>query len=233
MEIVIINCFMLIANIKIVFNMAEENTTKLWKLQKEMACYLLDVCNKNGLKVWAGYGTLLGCIRHKGFIPWDDDMDFVMMREDYEKLRMLIQTNQVILGQEESIHFDIDRAEVIKLRYYGTSMIMPRFKLTKAINQSVWIDVFCLDKMPGKDVDFSNDYKKLRALLRIEANSRQMCYMNATGFISMVWHFICNRYMSYVKTSGIRNKIQNVLRKAALSYDGDVANILLYARTVK
>ncbi len=58
----------------------------LWEVQIDLMEKFKAVCKKHGLKYYAAYGTLLGAVRHKGFIPWDDDIDLFMMWPDYKKM---------------------------------------------------------------------------------------------------------------------------------------------------
>ena len=69
-------------------NLIHLDDDQLKDLQRQLLCILDDfdsVCKKEGIKYSLGGGTALGAIRHHGFIPWDDDVDVNMCREDYEK----------------------------------------------------------------------------------------------------------------------------------------------------
>ena len=63
----------------------DKKLKEVWMIEIDMLMEFEKVCKKYGLKFWAVFGTLLGTVRHKGFIPWDDDIDVCMPREDYER----------------------------------------------------------------------------------------------------------------------------------------------------
>jgi len=62
----------------------------LWAAEMEVLNTVAEICARHDLTWYAGYGTLLGAIRHEGFIPWDDDMDIMMLRPDYMKLMEIL-----------------------------------------------------------------------------------------------------------------------------------------------
>ncbi len=67
-----------------------EDLKRVQSIQKEILTEFAEFCNKHQLRYFLIYGTALGAVRHKGFIPWDDDIDVGMLREDYDKLLSII-----------------------------------------------------------------------------------------------------------------------------------------------
>lgn len=108
-----------------------------------------DICKKNGLRYSLYAGTLIGAFRHKGFIPWDDDIDVAMLREDYEKFFALYDTlehpDYLKLYDSRGVkdfHFPF-----MKLADTRTIQQLPG-KEDKLIEIGLHIDIFAIDGLP-------------------------------------------------------------------------------------
>lgn len=110
---------------------------------------LLRVCQSHNLPVWADGGTLLGAIRHKGFIPWDDDIDMMMMRPDYDKLVEIASQEFKApyffqTAYTENVPYPRGHAQ---LRMDNTTAILPT-DITQDFHQGIFIDIFPYDAVP-------------------------------------------------------------------------------------
>lgn len=128
--------------------MADEKAIrKLRELEVRIALEIQRVCDKNGLRCFLAFGTLLGAVRHGGFIPWDDDMDMGMLREDYEKFAEACKTD---LGPEflwQSWDNDPNYPfPAGKVRLKGTHT-KEEFSV-EGLEDGLYVDVFPFDAVP-------------------------------------------------------------------------------------
>lgn len=139
---------------------------KVWAVQLDLLKELDRVCKKHHLKYFADSGTLIGAVREKGFIPWDDDIDIVMMRRDYDKLI------QECGGDFEDPYFlqtaynDRILRGFARLRNSRTTAIT-YFESGQSCNKGIFIDIFPLDNFPYDDPDKALWVKKIRGLHKI------------------------------------------------------------------
>lgn len=128
---------------------------------------LIDVFEQEHLTYYALGGTLLGAIRHHGFIPWDDDIDIGMPRRDYEKFLQI--ADSYLDGDVKIFTVMNGRGEY---SYYYPRVVDTSIQLIRKKSESEtvlhpWVDVFPLDGVPETDEELHGWYKKVKRLLKL------------------------------------------------------------------
>lgn len=128
-----------------------------------------DFCNKNNLRYFLSAGTLLGAVRHKGFIPWDDDIDVTMPRDDYEKMfeilpNILEKTNYRLISYRDKSSIYPFAKIIDKRTIVIEQMVNPLYRT------GVWIDIFPLDGLDENDQPFEFDARIRKKYALLAAN---------------------------------------------------------------
>ena len=146
------------------------DTKRLWAVELDLLAELKRVCEKYDIKFFAISGTLIGAARHGGFIPWDDDVDVVMMRSDYKKLETVAREEfrDPYFFQTNYTDPETLRGHA-QLRNSTTTAIlkseMHDGKVLYSFNQGVFLDIFPLDKIPDNGEErehFLAELKKVK-----------------------------------------------------------------------
>lgn len=143
--------------------MTIEDLSSVQKIDTEILFNVVDICEKYDIQYFLMYGTLLGAVRHSGPIPWDDDVDIGMTRENYKKFlevapAELDSQNEIkIMGSGSS-----DYISEIKIGRKGTVYCMPGTESLNIMNR-VQLDIFQIDHVKKLGIISS----KIRSMLRM------------------------------------------------------------------
>lgn len=154
---------------------------------KQIQIQILDAvaafCAKHKINYWLDCGTLIGAIRHKGYIPWDDDIDLGMLRPDYDRFMELF-------NKENEVYKAYSIENNSKFLYPFIKVLDTRTVLYEpdenGIKSSVNIDVFVYDNAPDNDKEVAKMYKRRNKYIAL-SNVRTRCFLsNGRPFV----HFL-------------------------------------------
>lgn len=156
----------------------KENFLSLREIQIEqykILEYVINIIDKNNLTYFLAGGTLLGAIRHKGFIPWDDDIDIMMPRPDYERFINIFNENS------NNLNYQIQSFENGTLKYPFTKIINTNISINSKSKEDdyLWIDVFPLDGYPENEKETIKETKIISTL-------KGIIYLHTVKFIDIL-----------------------------------------------
>lgn len=150
---------------------------ELWAVEIDLLMQLDRVCKENGLQYCVGAGTMLGAVRHKGFIPWDDDIDVYLLREDYDKLMKLDKEFEYPYFLQNS---DTEKKLLKQFARLRNSRTTGHTKEESRwdINKGIFIDIFPLD---GISEDETENDKQRKINEKDRKKYRYYNYVNRTN----------------------------------------------------
>ena len=130
--------------------MKENKLRKVQLVQLDILDKVVDICNRHGIKYYLIGGTLIGAVRHKGFIPWDDDIDIAIPRKDYDKFIGI--ALKELKKPYKVVHYSTDDT----YRFYLLNIVNENAtvieKKVTPITSKVWIDILPIDGIPNNKI---------------------------------------------------------------------------------
>ena len=191
--------------------MKEIDTEEIKGISLEILDKVHEYCVSNNITYFLAYGTLIGAIRHKGYIPWDDDIDIIMPRPDYDRFISYFNGSYehlYVLAPEINSQFYMPYANVCDDR----TVLDEGIDNHHGIEMGVKIDVFPIDGTPEDDYTFFNTIKKINRLRWVLWKKKQSVKetFRYRGLVSALKQLFCTVAFSIFSYSKIQNRIREL-----------------------
>lgn len=189
------------------------NMKKLWFVQLKILEEIKRICKKFNIEYFAMSGTLLGAIRHNGYIPWDDDVDLGMTRSNYDRF---IEVAKKELNKDFFLQCNETEKNFFRVHLqvrYNDSCMLTKGDFNHKYNMGIWVDIFPFDKIPN-DNYLDNKLRK-KVAFKNRLLNMYMYYYN-DSFIKKVIKYLVSRF--YVILNGGLKKTINKYDKLVTKY---------------
>lgn len=192
---------------------------RVWYILLQLANELKRICEKNQLTYFLHAGSLLGAVRHQGFIPWDDDIDFVLPRKDFDKFLMIAEDEirSPYYLQTPYNTSDMCTFGRIRLRLDGTTGVQYINELFERYHQGICIDILPLDEVSDNQSNLEGQQRKLdfyAGLFYLKKYGQKKYSLSRIGWgrIKTRFAYWSSQFMSYTF-------LQNKLYKFSVMYN--------------
>lgn len=197
----------------------DETLKKLQNMELEILRDFQSLCEKYNIDYFAGGGTAIGAVRHKGFIPWDDDIDVNLVRKDYERFLEVAEKEfsdkYIIVNAEKNDIYPLMSTRWIKK---GTKFKEESFK-DLDIDLGVFLDIYCFDNVPDDELKMKKQGRKvwfLNKFMILKAVKRPVLYFsgwkaNVVYFLSAMVHYMMN--LCHISNKFLYKKVKKTLIK--------------------
>lgn len=191
------------------YHLSEQELRNVQMLQLEMVCEADRICRKHNIHYNIIAGTLLGAVRHGGFIPWDDDADIALLRPEYERFKKACETD---LNTEKFLFQDSSLTEGYRWGYgklrRKETLFLRQFQEDMPYQQGIFIDVFPLDSIPeGKT---ARKFHNLQCFLIRKLMWSPVGAKAETNY----WKRLVYRLMSRYPEKGMKRMYERFIRKS-------------------
>lgn len=191
--------------------MKQINQDELKIIEVDILKYIRSVCKENDIQYYLAYGTLIGAVRHKGFIPWDDDIDIMVPIEQYDKLLRIINDDggkYKVLDWKINSNYFYPFAKVVDGR---TRLIELEEKAIDGLG--VYVDIFPLIALPQNVIQYNLFMLKMKRLIREWRYSTMLQPEEKKGVLKKMVRDIRYLYANRKGTEYWLNEIRNEEKK--------------------
>lgn len=191
--------------------MQELNLNELQTIGLKILIDFHNFCSNSDLKYSLAYGTLIGAIRHKGFIPWDDDIDVIMPRPDYERFCKTYKSNKYKISSYEC---DSD-CRVTFCRVYDDNLtIVKSFIPWNKKEHGAWIDVFPVDAAEDDYDEFSKRVAHIyKSFKKLQRHRRGILHFSSSLNTKSLFHLLIKKII-YMNGALVTIYMKKVIKEA-------------------